>query len=293
MSNIPKNIEGKTINLQGEIEGAKKIDVGYVDNTDDAKKYKDLARLLVSQNIKDGNIPEIESMKQQIIDEGPEIRKNQLKNMPKSKPDHDNKQSINKHSQIENRNPEIPKYDHMFDFSCKPRNQNFSLVSIIGPYDYDGKNPTWLMRIWGDFPSDVEAKKYTEYIRRNNKYAIHWNIYAIPVGEWFRVPIVIDKDSDHVEYQNENLQEYHTSYLEETRKAREAYQDRINNAKDVNIDIKERRESKFKHDENDNTVELPLELSDTNKHIEFERRSRGGKTYVVKKTRTRKPKSKK
>lgn len=275
-----------------KLENAKKIEAVYEDHSERAEEIKQQARRLLADQIKTGDITVPEEFKEKLKQDGPKMREGHIKNMPKNV----NKQDLatgkkSAYSTVESRPQPIPNYVSALDYACVPENQNYALISYLGPRNCRPVGEEFAFRLWGVFPTRKEANDYVEYVRRTNQYAKFYDILCFQLGGWTPFPPIINEKHE-IKFQNEHLQEFHNTHLEEQKKAQLEHENRLKNTDDINVDVNKEiermsKESRQKlHELGIHTI--TPEIGD----VTYEKRfDENGNIQVVKKTRKKRRKS--
>lgn len=225
---------------------ARPVEDEYRDRSDEAAAIKAKAKLLLADMMRTGEV-ELDldaNEKARVEKERNTARKMQVEHAPKGvrpteKPSATPiRKSIKPREQVV-----IPNYNQMFDYALNPQNQNYALVSFMGPRNCTPRNEEWALRIWGVFNTQKEATEYAEYIRTHNRYAKYYDIIAMELGgnaPWAPFPPKLD-EIDQQEFQNKHVQDFHDARLEAQKAASEHHAQRMENAEDSNPEIAKQR----------------------------------------------------
>jgi len=218
----------------------------YRDRSDEAAAIKAKAKLLIADMMKTGEL-ELEldaGEKQRNEKERNTARKMQVEQAPRgvrpsaqpsTKPA---RKTINPREQ-----QVVPNYNPMFDYALNPQNQNYALVSFMGPRNCTPRNDEYALRIWGVFATKDEATQYCEWIRQHNRYAKFYDIISMELGRnapWAPFPPKLD-EIEQQEFQNKHVQDFHDARLEAQKAASDHHAQRMENAEDLNPEIAKQR----------------------------------------------------
>ena len=241
---------GRTVQHQGDIPGARKMEAQYEDTRADAAAIKSQAMKVIADAIKTGEyeLPFTEQEKEQLAQERAAARAYQTANAPRGvrpseKPSMTESGGEKKgpsRRNISQQTVTIPNYNTALDYACTPRNQRYALISYLGPRNCRPIGEEYAFRIWGVFATIAEATEYAEYIRQTNRYAKFYDIIAAEIGGWTPFPPILDEIEQH-KFQNDHLQDFHDTHMEQQKKAQHHHQQRMEQADDINPEIEHQR----------------------------------------------------
>ncbi len=246
----PKSALPKGGRIQNSVQqppaNAKALEAEYRDNSEAAAAIKAKAKLLMADMLKTGELEldlddkeKVEAARERNI-----AREMQIRNAPKgvrpsARPtDKPVRKSINPREQNV-----IPNYNPALDYAMNPQNQNYALVSYMGPRNCTPRSDDYCFRIWGVFATKQDATDYTEVIRNTNRYAKFYDIGLMELGcnaPWAPFPPKWD-EVEQQEFQNKHIQDFHDARLDAQRKASEHHAQRMENAEDINPEIARQR----------------------------------------------------
>lgn len=217
---------------------AKEMQGTYADRSEEAERIKAKAKLLFADMVKTGEMPvpvdaetELRLEKERNV-----AREMQVKNAPKGVRPTAGKRPGQK-SVVPRQQNVVPNYVKSFDYALNPQNQNYALISCMGPRNCTPRSDEYAMRIWGVFATKEEASEYTEYIRQTNKYAKYFDILLLALGQdapWAPFPPILD-EIEQKTFQNEHIQQFNDSRLQAQKDASQYHAQRIEDA--ANDDI--------------------------------------------------------
>jgi hypothetical protein len=246
---------GRTVQHAGELPGAKKIEATYENRAAEAAAIKRQAMSFIADAIKSGDyeLPLTEDERQQLAADRIEARKYQTQNAPHGVVPTSTSQSAGAGAAGGRQGPArksitaqekvtIPNYNVALDYSCVPRNQCYALISYMGPRNCNPISDEYAFRIWGVFATRADADSYVQHIRAVNRYSAFYDILVMDLTQsgWSPFPPILD-EIEQERFQNEHLQDFHDSHLEQQRKAQQHYQSRIDDAHDINPEIERER----------------------------------------------------
>jgi len=239
---------GRTVSA-GDVDLSKSrtVEEEYRDNAAAATKLKHEAKKFIADAIKSGDyeLPMTAEEKDEMIAEREKAREYEVKHAPKKvEPVAQTKPGGPQRRHIAHNAVSIPNYVKALDYSCSPQNQNYALVSYLGPRNCRPIGDEWAFRLWGVFATQTEATEYVEYIRATNRYSKFYDILLLDInGGWSPFPPVLDA-IEQQKFQDEHVQDFHDGHLEQQKKAQKHHEERLSEADDINPDIARARKIK-------------------------------------------------
>lgn len=222
----------------------------HVDRSAEAEAIKAKAKLIFADMVRTGElkVPLDVETEARVTKEREVAREMQIKNVPKGVTPSSMKAGSRKpghKSVIPRQQNVVPNYVRSFDYALNPQNQNYALISCLGPRGCTPRSDEFAFRIWGVFATKEDATEYTEYIRQANKYAKYYDILLLELGHdapWAPFPPILD-EIEQKTFQNEHIQQFNDSRLQAQKDASSYHSQRIEDAanEDINQDIARER----------------------------------------------------
>lgn len=225
---------------------ARTLEDEYRDRSEEAAALKAKAKLLFADMMRNGEVElELDADEKLQAESARNIaRKQQVENAPKGMRPSNAPGAKPARKPITKADRQvIPNYNQAFDFALNPQNQNYALISFMGPRNCTPRSDEYAIRLWGVFPTKESAGEYIDYIHHNNRYSKFYDIILWELGAnapWAAFPPKLD-DIEQQQFQNKHIQDFHDARLEAQKKASEHHAMRMEKAEDLNPEIARQR----------------------------------------------------